>query len=365
MLAEAPWEIAVMSKMGKEFAEWLRPADVVDFIQHFPEVKDDICAAVILAVLKEPLATYQFINSMRALGPAASRGNASAGALHVALGHIMTSMDGCPNAHEVEQLARQGVSRFMGPASVARSLGVIRKTGGEKKKKTSSLTIKLGKTKQPYVVEDVPDKRIHEFCRRGCVLEDAWRRAKECTSLEEAAKILRSISASILKGHVLFPPGMDSDATRMHFFCIAAGHQYPVDFVTRKLLIGLLHTGSAIPQDWGNVSIDLLRDVSADASEYLELFRNKAGTKRVTAGELSELLLGTPTNAIYVSMWACLWRGVAKDRSKDDLAKIGRAMDDGTFQQLAHTLKDELGVTPHPDTVAAKLLDCGQKKRPR
>jgi len=38
-------------------------------------------------------------------------------------------------------------------------------------------------------------------------------------------------------------------------------------------------------------------------------------------------------------MGACLWRGVAKERSKDDLAKLGRAMDDGTFQQLPNTLE--------------------------
>jgi hypothetical protein len=81
---------------------------------------------LIVAALKEPLATAKFLELVSAgENPLLRRTDYTGEEIGKVLEKVAQCLDGCPNKTEVQQLSRQGVARFVGPASLIRSLGVI------------------------------------------------------------------------------------------------------------------------------------------------------------------------------------------------------------------------------------------------
>jgi hypothetical protein len=81
---------------------------------------------LIVALLKEPLATAKFLELANAgENPLLRRRDYTGEELGKVLGTVAECLDGCPNKAEVHQLSRKGVARFVGPASTLRNLGVI------------------------------------------------------------------------------------------------------------------------------------------------------------------------------------------------------------------------------------------------
>jgi hypothetical protein len=102
------------------------PIDIVDFMQVVSTLGGDLVMYLIVAALKEPLATAKFLELVSAgENPLLRRTDYTGEEIGKVLEKVAQCLDGCPNKTEVQQLSRQGVARFVGPASLIRSLGVI------------------------------------------------------------------------------------------------------------------------------------------------------------------------------------------------------------------------------------------------
>ncbi len=105
------------------------PCDIVDFVSLWPVFRVHPLVAIAAAMLKEPLAIQCWRESgflqECAVGAFRDDSMAFAKAMHDSLKLVVKACDGCPNREEVEQLSRQGVSRFTGVASTCRCLGII------------------------------------------------------------------------------------------------------------------------------------------------------------------------------------------------------------------------------------------------
>ena len=111
----------------ESLAEDVAPANVVDFLARQGEVRADLPASIVLALLKEPRATREFLGQWRAL-PMDYTGCD----LHKALRAVAKACDSTPgssqprNAEELHQLSRRGVCRVLGTLVVVQACPVMR-----------------------------------------------------------------------------------------------------------------------------------------------------------------------------------------------------------------------------------------------
>ena len=171
MLQEWPWELEATRAMHRSAAAThekelfeatdtftgefvtpqegieLLPIDVTDYVELFTKhcvekrggSAKNLYDAIVLAVLKEPLATNAF-SSNHSVEPVLAR-----------LEKVWEAIDGCPNVQEVKQLSRQGVGRFLGPSALARALNVLRKEANANE--GHGHVYKLGLSHNPYVID--------------------------------------------------------------------------------------------------------------------------------------------------------------------------------------------------------------------
>jgi hypothetical protein len=115
------------------------PVDIVDFMQVVSTLGGDLVMCLIVAALKEPLATAKFLELVNAgENPLLRRADYTGEEIGKVLEKVAQCLDGCPNKAEVQQLSRQGVARFVGPASTIRNLGVIAVTTTSPEKQNST-----------------------------------------------------------------------------------------------------------------------------------------------------------------------------------------------------------------------------------
>jgi hypothetical protein len=107
-------------------AEDMLPIDIVDFMRVVSKLEGDLVLCLLVASLKEPLAVAKFLELANAgENPLLRRRDYTGEELGKVLEEVAMCLHGCPNKTEVQKLIRQGVARFVGPASTFINLGVI------------------------------------------------------------------------------------------------------------------------------------------------------------------------------------------------------------------------------------------------
>jgi hypothetical protein len=115
-----------MLGMQAGLAEDMLPIDIVDFMHVVSTLKGDLVLCLLVASLKEPLAVAKFLELAKAgENPLLCRRDYTGEELGKMLEEVAVCLHGCPNKTEVQKLIRQGVARFVGPASTLVNLGVI------------------------------------------------------------------------------------------------------------------------------------------------------------------------------------------------------------------------------------------------
>ena len=67
-LRDAPLAVA-LAAVAAPIAARLVPADVIDFLTYEEEMRHDLAASIVVAMLKEPTATREFVTRWRTLPP--------------------------------------------------------------------------------------------------------------------------------------------------------------------------------------------------------------------------------------------------------------------------------------------------------
>ena len=112
----------------------LVPADAIDFLAHHQEMRNDLAASIVVAMLKEPTVTSEFLTQWRAM-PTDYTAHDLHAALKAAISVTVSTPGSSPDPRaqhpqhtvELQQLGRRGVCRFLGSVMVAQSFGIMRK----------------------------------------------------------------------------------------------------------------------------------------------------------------------------------------------------------------------------------------------
>ena len=109
------------------------PCDVLAFINLWPQVMEHPLLAITAALLKEPTALVAWEGAGLGLTPEApeapgalpQRRSLTAHAFLESLLGVLQAVDGCPNPVEVEQLARGGAARLLGPRATCVIMALV------------------------------------------------------------------------------------------------------------------------------------------------------------------------------------------------------------------------------------------------
>ena len=325
--------------LNADLAGDLVPCDMIDFLIKEEVVfrhRRDLAASIMLALLKEPTATDEFVKQWQNF-PA----DYSGGHLHAGLKAVVevccasTPDQEVPHAAELQQLSRRGVARFLGTTAVASGFGVVRKAAEDE------VGFCLGLTRQRY----------------------KWAGGEPIVS----TKFLESVrTLSEREAKSLFPPCFDAGAERTvsdlvafsfsfrsvleevgdHVPTLHLRGQYVRDSVVRKHVVARQSCATG----WG-CAIPTLHSLFVDRGAFLECF-----DASVTAADASVLVCGRPHWATFVSMFTCLWKEVA-DTIPEAEAVIEKARRSGQAHTTIKEFQSEHGFSPHPHTFVTRL--CG------
>ena len=110
--------------------------------------------------------------------------------------------------------------------------------------------------------------------------------------------------------------------------------------------------------DWGSVTYDAMEESGAvaDVDQKAQTdIRDACG--RITAGDISELLLARQDQALFVSMWACLFSEVdGPGRDEETRQRIVGLLGSPRAAEVLDAFVLERGVAPCPEVLVRLLL---------
>ncbi len=245
-----------------------------------------------LAYLKEPEACGA-LGRIR-LPAAASRGEAVAPSFHQSLVALAEAMDGSRSSTLVE-IGRQGVMRLHGCAVVLQQLRIVKPVRDDGQN-LPHRRVKLGRTQTEYVVLAETDvaRKLEEVCDS---LSMAWRDVLQLPQ-SDLAKVVTELTRIVVALRNV------TTATQQASYIVA-------HLVRKMFLCYLQYRGEDI--DWGDVTVGMLDGAFPDKCEYLSLF-----PEHMDLASMSSLVLGRRDMGVFLSMFACVWRDVARRWAKEE-----------------------------------------------
>ena len=331
----------VLAAQAAPIAARLVPADAIDFFTHEQEMRHDLAASIVVAMLKEPTVTSEFVTQWRTLPT-----DYTAYDLHTALTAAVAvcvstpgSAEGPSSRHtlELRQLGRRGVCRFLGSVIVAQSFGVMRKAeDGDTHTFVAGLqgnmyvwvsdtgiVAKFLEAIREHTPESTPGLWPPCFDAGG---------APGVTHLEEYAGAL----GELLKDVGRRAPTLKTKGT--------GKSNYVIDSVVRKHVLARAHG-----VDWAYISVTVLRRLSVDQCELVASLPDSW-----TAREASSMICGRPDWPLLVSMYMCLWHDVAEEMP-GALAILTKAVRSGRALQAVEEFEQRHDMPPHPHTLMTML----------
>ena len=316
----------------------LVPCDMVDFLQKEPIVlrHRDLAASIMIAMLKEPMATNEFVRQWRDFPPEYSGSQLHAGLKAVVeVCAAMTPDQDVPNLSELQQLSRRGVCRFLGTIAVASAFGVVCKAA------EGEVGFCMGLKRQRYM----------------------WVTGGEPVATNKYLEVVRTLSTR--EASSLYPPCFDAGAQRTvsdlvafsmsfrsilqavgkHVPTLKFGGTYVRDSIVRKHVVARQSGVSG----WEECNIPTLQSLSVDSCALLESF-----DASMTAADVSLMICGRPHWPTFVSMFTCLWNDVAETVPGAE-ATIERARRRGQQRRRLEEFQAEHGFSPHPHTWVSRL----------
>jgi serine/threonine protein kinase len=339
VIAEAPLSVQ-LAVAAVPIAHLLMPCDVEDFCSMSVLLHDDLAMHVLVAAIKEPLATAALVAAWEKL-PASYAGTD----LRSAVVEAIKAVDGAPHVAQLDQLHRQGVGRQFGLIATAQNLGIIRKLPEPRCLRQEQETFKervyhLGNALTPYAEPHDP-----EGCKCDAFLRAA--RAEEvylATPTDQDAMIDLVDYGTVRAKAALQRIGAQSGALP---FERDDADGYCIHFIVRKLVAARALRDPLAKHDWSTVNKSTLQAMSADANHNL-----KAMPDKWSASEIALFLTGRADWALFASAFACLWGEVAsKLQTDDDQCRALKLVKSEAFRGAVQTFRQREGIAPHPCVV--------------
>ena len=338
-----------LSEAGKlaattaQFAASLVPVDLTKFIDSFPKMQGDVALSIVIALTKEPTAVRAILEFD--CGAVLAAGGCTGPVLHDAvfaavLACASTPDSKPPHTHELEQLNRQGVARFMGLAATALALGVIVKTTDGVREGLQ--VVQLGLTRSTYSVTG-ESAMCCEFVRAvsaaGVVPpvppHDAIGAVTELVRYAGFVRdMLKSVGGSVPIGTKRMKKG-----------------GYVGDFIVRKLCLGWLAVWSRASTpalSWADVPASRWRELTADSHEHVAELPSTWSSAQASA-----FVCGRPDWPFLTSMYLCLWKEVADHGGTDVRLTLDASSE---VHATIASFRARHGFAPHPYVLAR---ECG------
>ena len=313
------------------------PCDVLAFINLWPQIMEHPLLAFTAALLKEPTALVAWEGAGLGLTPEApeapgalpQRRSLTAHAFLESLLGVLQAVDGCPNPVEVEQLARGGAARLLGPRATCVMLGAAEQaeSGGVR-------AFLLGKSQTRHVIcpnaMDTLSKLIEAAEDEEAKAD--WLLVRSSTSAQDVSE-----AASRVFTHIATKvPGT---LPRLEKYTYVRLH------VVRKILLGRASCRNADTAfDWSSVGRDALADMGPDQRDWLSYF-----PEGWSAEDIGEFVLGSGAAGLFVPMLACLW---------SDAVRACATTPDRRYINTVHESEIRTayfwqihGIPPHPTTL--------------
>ena len=302
----------------------LIPCDILAFSEMWPLVKHHPLLAIVAALMKEPLALHTWRHTKLFDPCRHARSELTAESLQDSFLVVLGALNSCPNRAEVDQLARQGVARVMGPARTLAYLGVIRPAAEE-----DVAAFKLGKTLREYTLCANSLESLEQLLKVSAGLMPTWTRMQTSHDLLEAAECAQAVIVSLCSQCPGTIPCKGDAAT------------YLRPHIVRKFALArLMHPEEApISVEWSAVSLAQLSRMMPDSGQSIAAF-----PPNWSAQQVGEFIFDAPSAAPFVSMMACLWSEAVSGRDEDALAEVRSTQ----FGQALRSLTEALGTPPHP-----------------
>jgi hypothetical protein len=330
-------------------ASALIPCDVIDFIQLWPQLKDNLALAVLVAWIKVPYARARFLSAIKS-HLAQTQGDVreltGQGLFH-GFDHAIR-LETCRSEKETEEaklLGRAGGMRKLGLAACCRALGIGEPLPPTQVSK-STLAPSQGQARQripfktrargvPDVVAIGTSLRHYAIHRRFDKLDTI---AALGRNLQPACEFGPSDTASFLQ----FVHLADSIVCKIG---VILGNTlkdgcYTRCFLVRCLVLGFL-SSTKDQIDWSQISMGTIRLASADETDVLGVFDSNW-----SASELSEFCFHRSDWAIFVPMFGCLWKEVF-DTFKQEV-DVMETVRSAKFVELATAHVERWGFASHP-----------------
>lgn len=314
-------------------ASLLVPADVVDFLDHWPHAQNDLALGIVIALMKDPRATRVMVEQHGRLPR--EYDSVAFGECLLAAARTASDIDA---EEPMASLSRQGVARIVGVAPLLIALGIVRPDADG--------DILLGRSRRAYVAVDEPERstRLSSFLRAirdrpqvaPCLdagASHAQTRSKVMAYADELRRVLREV------GQVAPRLGKGEGST------------YIADFVVRKFVLAVIASARVPSEFWQEISVRQLREWTADAHEHLACIPSSW-----SAAEASALICGREDWSMLASTFACLWAEVAQG-SCFDADQDGPRIIEGKLPQMIDVLK-RLAHALHPSLLVREAGLC-------
>ena len=336
----------------------MTPCDVVAFVDVFGQVRTSFCCTFLAAWLKDPAAVKAFVAAAFASPQGCHDGCRASAAddMFDALVGMVKEVDGPSNKVELEQIARQGVARFMGARVVCRVLKVVGKSPEEVGLcgTAGPDQVALGLSADTFYVAQTCPSELRSLVAACNALEPTFQ------------KLLRDTDMSC-QGALAVARGMRELLDKVRAECRFDVTTYAVRNCVRKITMSWLrnclcdtagHASLSDDFDWGSVTYDAIEESGAvaDVDQKAQIdIRDACGG--ITAGDISELLLARQDQALFVSMWACLFSEVdGHGRDDETRHRILGLLGSPRAAEVLDAFVLERGVAPCPEVLVRLLL---------
>ena len=351
-LATLPWHFRAM-RAARVLLKRMTPCDIGAFVNVFGQLRTSFCCTFLAAWLKDPAAVKAFAVAALASPQGCHDGcRASADDVFDMLVRVVKEVQGPSNKAELEQTTRQGVGRFMGVRVVCRILKVVAKSPeevGPCDGAPDQVALGLGAEKF-YVAQTCPSEL------RSLVAA--------CHAFEPTFQKLLLDTDKSCQGALAVASGICELLEKVRAECRFDFTTYAVRNCVRKITMSWLRNclcdtaGPAHDFDWGSVTYDAIEESGAVADvERRAQIDIKDSCGEISAEDISELLLGRHDQALFVSMWACLFSEVGGHGRVDATkARIIGLLGSPRAEEVLDAFLQEHGVPPCPEVLVRLLL---------
>ena len=333
-----PWPLQA-TRAARAVLPRILPCDIKAFKSVCASLLCDLPALIIANVLKEPRAVLRFAEEWDL-----RHKNGSAKDVFPCLLESVRCVNGAPHKQELKQISRQGVARWLGVSVFCRAVNVIQSA-----EDAVSASARDGREILVLGIQ------AQEFTLASQCPAELLRFIDACQHWEKTALKLWDLPLHA------FAPKIREMLQDISAKAKLNWNSYVIDYLIRKFVICVLvHQEELGEQMDCSVSWLSFESLAPDMTNQLQA----AFPRDFSAADASHMITGRPDQALFLSMWACLFKEV-EARYADDLSEVLKLLQHPLCENVIETfLQANDSVAPCPVVLVDRLFKAAGLKTP-